>query len=235
MSEKTIPVGGLLSREELNNFEYIRAEFTTPIFKPKITLDYDNFTLNAACVRLFPESEYVQMLADQHKRRLLIWPCGQFDKDSIKWSNIKNGKPQSRSIRAKMLCAKIFRMMKWVTDYRYKVMAVFQEFDELRFVVFNLIECEMYVPGEVTSPDGTVKKKRRKVFPDDWERSFGTPYAEHQETYQTNISTMYLLSNSEEDDTTARPAIIPRIPTASEIITRNYYVPDELVKGEDKK
>ena len=107
MSENVVPVGGLQSREELKLFEYIRAEYTTPVFKPKITLDYDNFTMNAACVRLFPESEYVQMLADQTKRRLLIWPCKQFDKDSVKWSLIKSGKPQSRNIKARMLCAKI--------------------------------------------------------------------------------------------------------------------------------
>lgn len=235
MTKNITPVGGLLSRDELRSFEYIRSEFTTPVFKPKITLDYNNFTLNAACVRLFPESEYVQILADPKKRRLLIWPCRQFDKDSVKWSSIKNGKSQSRNIKAKMTCAKIFRMMNWITDYRYKVMAVFQELDELRFVVFNLVECEMYVPGEITAKEGNAKNRRRKVFPEEWERSFGTPYAEHKETYQTDISSMHLLSNSEGDDTNSRIAVIPRIPTASELITRDYYVPDELVKGEGKR
>lgn len=234
MSDNAIPVGGLLSREELVLFEYIRSEFTTPVFKPKITLDYDNVAFNAACVRLFPESEYIQILADQSKRRLLIWPCMQFDKDSVKWSNLKNGKPQSRNIRAKMLCAKIFKMMHWVTDYRYKVMAVYQEFDSLRFVVFNLVECEMYVPGEVSAADGSVKKKRKKVFPIDWETSFGIPYSEHSETYHTDISALHILSNTTEDDTIAKPVIIPRIPTASELITREYYVPDELIKSGDE-
>jgi len=185
------------------------------------------------CVRLFPENEFVQILADQTKQRLLIWPCSQFDKDSVKWSNLKNGKPRSRSIRARMLCAKIFKMMNWVTDYQYKVMAVFQELDELRFVIFNLVECEMYVPGEVTAKDGTVKKKRKKVYPIDWEKTFGTPFAEHGETYQTDISALHLLSNTTDDD--SKPAIIPRIPTSSELITREYYVPDELVKGVGEK
>jgi hypothetical protein len=230
-----IPVGGLVSREELDLFEYVRSEFTTPVYKPKITLDYDNFKLNAACVRLFPDSEYVQLLADRTKHRLLIWPCGQFDKDSVKWYNLKAGKPQPRNIRAKMLCAKIFKMMHWVPDYRYKVMAVFQEIDKLRFVVFNLAECEMYVPGEITAPDGTVKAKRRKVYPIDWEKSFGTPFAEHHETYQTDITALHLLSDTPADDLAAKPIIVPRIPTHSELITREYYVPDELIKGDSGK
>jgi hypothetical protein len=230
---KTIPAGGLLSEEELKNFEYVRSEFTTPVFKPKITLDYDAFTLNAACVRLFPTDEYVQILADQNKCRLLIMPCRQFDKDSVKWSNIKSGKPQSRSIKAKMLCAKIFKMMSWVTEYRYKIMAVYQEFDKIKFVVFNLVECEMYVPGEIATKDGKIKKKRRKVFPTDWEKSFGTPYTKHKETYQTDISAMHLLSNEIEKDILEDTGIVPRVPTASELITRGYYVPDELM-GEGK-
>jgi len=122
-------------------------------------------------------------------------------------------------------------MMNWVTDYRYKIMAVYQELDELRFVIFNLVECEMYVPGEVVSPDGTVKKKRKKVYPINWETTFGTPYAEHRGTYQADISALHLLSNTSDSDSRMNPVAIPRIPTASELITREYYVPDELVKG----
>lgn len=236
MSDHEFPEGGLLSREELNEFEYVRPEFTTPVFKPKITFDCTHFTANAACVRLFPESEYVQLLANPAKKRLLVWPCNQFDKGSVKWSNIKNGNPQSRGITAKPLCAKVFRMMNWIADYRYKVMAVYQELDELKFVVFNLVECEMYVPSEVTTPDGKVKKKRTRMFPIDWEKSFGTPYAEYKETYETDISRMHLLTDkADEDGADTKPAIIPRVPTPNEIITREYYVPDELLKDESKK
>ena len=111
-------------------------------------------------------------------------------------------------------------------------MAVFQEFDELRFVVFNLEEHETYVPYEATAPDGTVKKKRKKIFPPDWEQSFGTPYVSHKDTYQTDISSMLLLSNKNEDDSLAKHNIVPRIPTAGELITRDYYTPDEIVKGD---
>ena len=230
MSENIMPEGGLASREELLGFEYIRSEFTTPVFKPKITLDYDNLTFNAACVRLFPESEYVQMLADQRRQRLLVWSCKQFDKASVKWSNIKNGKPGSRNVRAKILCAKIFRMMNWNINFRYKIMAVYQELDELRFTVFNLEECEMYVPQEQTLPDGTVKKKRNKVFPIDWDKTFGTPYAQHSATYEADLSALHLLSNSTLDDLNEKPVIVPRAPTPGEIITRNYYVPDNIVE-----
>jgi hypothetical protein len=230
MSVNKIPDGGLLTRDELNDFEYIRPEFVAPVFKAKVTLNYDNFAFNAACVRLFPKSEYVQILADKTKKRLLIWPCKEHDKCSVKWSLIRNDKPSSRNVRAKILCAKIYRMMNWDINNRYKIMAVYQELDELMFAVFNLAECEIYEPEDIISNDCTTKKKRRKVFPIDWENSFGTPYADFKSTYDTDINALHLLSNSTLDDLKEKPAIIPRIPTAGEIITRDYYVPDEIVE-----
>jgi len=230
MSDNSTPVGGLQSIEELYDFEYIRSEFVSPIFRAKITLDYNNFTFNAACVRLFPESEYIQMLADKKKKRLLIWTCSQYDKDPVKWSFIKNGKPASRNVRAKLLCAKIYKMMDWNINYRYKTMAVYQELESRRFAVFNLEESEMYIPEEQTIDDGTVKVKRKRVFPIDWENSFGTPYAEHKATYEVDINALHLLSNSTLDDMNEMPVIIPRVPTSGEIITREYYVPDDIVE-----
>ena len=235
MPENTIPVGGLQSLEELNDFEYIRVEFTTPTLKPKITLNYDNLTFNAACVRLFPETEYVQMLANRKKKRLLVWSCKQYDKDSVKWSIVKNNKPKSRNIRAKMVCAKVYKLMNWNINYRYKIMAVYQELGKRRFAVFNLMECEMYIPEEQTTNDGAIKKKRRKIFPTDWEHSFGTPFAEHSATYETDINELHLLSNSTPDDLNEKQEIIPRVPTSGEIITRDYYVPDDIIeKGKVK-
>jgi hypothetical protein len=235
MSENIIPEGGLLSREELNGFEYVRTEFVTAVFNAKITLNYDNFTCNAACVRLFPESEYIQILANRTKQRLLIWACDKNDKHAVKWSIIKNNKPKTRNVRAKILCAKIYKMMNWDINNRYKILAVHQKLDELEFIVFNLIECEIYVPEDLVSDDGTIKRNRRRVFPIDWENTFGIPFIDFKSTYETDINSMHLLSNSTFDDILEKPVIVPRIPTAGEIITSGYYVPDEIVeKGKIK-
>ena len=133
-----------------------------------------------------------------------------------------------------MLCAKIFKIMTWNIDYRYKIMAVYQEIEDLKFCVFNLSECEMYVPDEMDTGDGSKKKKRRKVFPIDWESSFGTPFAEFESTFDTDINSLHLLSDSTLDDLTEKPKIIPRIPTSREKITSPYYTPDDIT-GKGKK
>jgi len=228
-------IGGLLSLEELDNFQYVRAEFTTPFFKPKVTLEYKDMRFSSSCVRLFPESEHIQLLADPIKNRLLAWPCSVHAKDSIKWSRLVTGKPTTRNIRARMLCAKIFKMMNWNMYHRYKVMAVYQEINDVKFVVFNLNECEMYVVDETPSKDGVIRLKRKKMYPVDWENSFGTPYAEHKLTYETDINVMHLLSNTLDSDDNEKSTLEPRVPTSKEIITSQYYIPDELEEGGGNK
>jgi hypothetical protein len=121
-------------------------------------------------------------------------------------------------------------MMNWNIDNRYKIMAVYQEIEQQRLIVFNLVESEMYVPEEKENEDGTLSIKRKKVYPIDWENTFGSPYAEHKETYAVDLDRLYFLSNNSESE---KPSIDARVPTASEIITRQYYVPDEIKKGGD--
>ena len=229
MSETRLTAGGLKSLDELNKFQYIRKEFTTPTYEPKITLNYDTLAFNAACVRIFPDSEYIQILVDDEAKRIVVWSCDRYDKDAIKWSVIKDNKPKSRTVRAKIACAKLFELMNWNIDYRYKIISVYQELESLKLLVFNLTECEMLVPTEV-SIDGNIKKKRKKVYPIDWEQTFGTPFGEHKKTFDVDISKYHLLSDSLPNGTTP-PSVEPRIPTASELITREYYVPDVLKKG----
>ena len=237
MSKKNTSASRLISTEELNDFEVVRSEYTTPVFKPKITLNYDNVTFNAACVRFFPESEYIQILVDPTKQRLLVWPCDPHTKASVKWSKMKDGDPKSRKITARILCAKLFELMNWNIQHRYKIMAVYQELEGRKLCLFNLPECEMLQDEEPTEGnDDGKKKKRRRVFPLDWSKSFGTPYAEFASTYDVNLESMYLLSDNKTENTTEKPETRARVPNTREQITREYFIPDEIVaKGRKKK
>jgi hypothetical protein len=102
---------------------------------------------------------------------------------------------------------------------RYKVTAVYQEFPQLKLAVFNLEDVEVYEPIEGSG-------KRRRYFPIDWENSFGIPYAQYQSQYEIDIQTMHVITNTAQD----KPPVIARIPTPAEIITREYYVPDNITE-----
>ena len=139
MDNKTLN-NALLSHDVLKNMELVRAEFVSPAFNPKITFTRDNFTFNSACVRLFPETEYVQMIVNPEKNQLKVLPCKTFDNDAVKWSISKNNKHQPRNVRAKGFCSQIFLVMNWNIKYRYKVMAVFQDIGNKKILTFNLNE-----------------------------------------------------------------------------------------------
>jgi hypothetical protein len=225
--ENENPIGGLRSIEELNQSQVIKPEFTAPTFRPKVTLNYGNLIFNSSCVKLFPETQFVQLLVDDNKKRMIALPCGQYDVGVVRWSLLKNGKPQSREIKAKVACAKLFRLMEWDITYRYKVMAIYQVLNGKRLVVFNFADCTMLVPEDIMGRDGTVKSKRHTIYPLEWENLFGPTYGEHRKQYEVDIQTYHLLPNQLTDEI---PPVIPRVPTPEEIMTREYYVPDDLVK-----
>lgn len=228
--ENEIPIGSIRSIEELNRAQVIMPEFTAPTFRPKVTLNYGDLTFNSSCVKLFSENEYFQLLVDDEKKRMIALPCGQYDVGVVKWSNIKKGIPQSRNIKAKIACAKIFRLMDWDITYRYKVMAIYQKLNGIPLVVFNFSDCTMLVPEEIIGKDGKVKIQRHTVYPLDWDKLFGPPYGEHRKQYEVDIQTYHLLSNELKEE---QPPVVPRVPTPEEIMTRDYYVPDELGKRGD--
>ncbi|GHU78196.1 hypothetical protein AGMMS49992_28230 [Clostridia bacterium] len=178
-SANTYPEGGLTSLDEISSFDVVRSEFLSPTFRPKITLNIDKLAFSSSCVRLIPENSYVQMLFDRNKKRVVLLPCGQFDKDALRWSNKKGSKLQPKSITARLLCAKLFDFMQWESNHRYKVMAAYQMLEGRELIVFNLYEYEMIVPEVITDAQGRVKTKQRKYYPPDWRESFGTAYGDH--------------------------------------------------------
>jgi hypothetical protein len=230
MSEYEFPEGGLKSLDELQEAQYIRAEYLNPVFRAKVTLNYTNLVFNASCVKLLADTEYINLLVLPTTRRLVVEPCGEHAKDAARWSETKGAKLKPRYIPAKVACGQLFKLMNWNITYRYKIMAVYQEIEQQRLIVFNLVECEMYIPEETEGASETTRTKRRKVYPIDWKNTFGTPYAEHKDTYTVELDKMYLLTSAKSE----KHQIDARVPTASEIITRQYYVPDEIKKGGDR-
>ena len=141
--ENKRPDNGLLTHNVLQNLELVCAEFVSPTFKPKITLAHDYCVFNTACVRLFSGIDYIQITVDSEKSQLKVSPCEPSEKSAVKWSTHRNNKQQPQIIRARSFCSQIFLMMDWNIKYRYKIMAVYQEFGGQKFLIFNLNDFEM--------------------------------------------------------------------------------------------
>ena len=227
MNQNEIPEGGIFSLTELDNCEVVRGEFLSPTFLPKITLRYESFSFSSSCVRLFPDAQYVQILTDRNKKRIIILPSNPLVKEALKWSTLKNEKSYSRSCLARILCAKLYSLMNWIPENRYRVLAVYQEIENVRLIVFNLEECEMLVPETITTDDGKTVRKQKKILPDAWRETFGMTYKEHKDAYNVDINAHYILSDNKtgmdaEVGISYGREIVGREASAVEIITRPY-------------
>ena len=233
MSENNnIPVGGIHSLQELYESELVRSEFLSPTFQAKVTFQYSSLTFNAASVRLFPDTQFIQVLVDKKGRRIFALPGEEHSPCRLKWCTVKNGKNQSRNCLAKITCAKVYDMMEWIPENRYKIMAVYQEIEGVRLIVFNLVECEMLVSEVIEKEDGTTKKKVKVIRPQDWLDSFGNLYRDHADAYKIDLNAHYLLpDNLTGEDREAllsekRP-VQPHTPDAVDIMRRQYGGTDQ--------
>jgi len=223
-----VPQGGVRSLEELYDCELVRSEFLSPTFQAKVTVQYSHLTFNAAAVRLFPDTQHIQVLMDRKGRRMIVVPCSEHAPGRLKWAIFKKGKNHSRGCLAKITCAKIYAMMDWIPDNRYKIMAVYQEIQDIRLIVFNLVECEMLVTEVVEKGDGTKKKKIKVLRPQDWLESFGNIYRNHADAYQVDLNAHYLLPDNltgEDKEVLLaekRPPVQPREPSPVDIMRRQY-------------
>lgn len=222
---------GLESIRQLDECQVVRSEFMSPLLRAKMTINFDSISFSASCLRLFSNVEFVQILMYVEKRKLVILPCDKFAKDSYKWCNYKGDKPVPRTSKCKIFCAKLYDLMGWIPENRYKVQAIYQNLDGRELLVFNLDECEMVVPEYVQTEDGKTITKRKRYYPEAWKDSFGMTYKEHAQSIKIDIDAHYMLSNandgSESDFRITQREIQGAELKPSSVITRLYNTPDD--------
>ena len=65
---------------EDDNFSYdgyqvVRGEFFAHLFEPSVTLSKEKVSVNTACIRKLPDSDYVQFLVNPNEKKLAVKPC----------------------------------------------------------------------------------------------------------------------------------------------------------------
>ena len=102
------------------------------------------FYANAACIKRFPNAEYAQVLINREQKILALRPCEEFSRDSFPWSKISKGKREPKAITCKLFYAKIFDMMGWIPDFRYKLLGKVIHSNGEYLLAFDLTATEVY-------------------------------------------------------------------------------------------
>ena len=176
---------------DFGDFQVVRREFFAHLREPSITFNNCKIYVNAASLSKFPNTDFMQILINRKTKILALRPCKDCERDSFPWCYYSKGKRKPKQITCKLFFAKIFTMMGWNPDFRYKLLGTLIHSNGEYLLAFDLSSTEVYhktyVEGEKP------KTSRTPVFPSGWQNQFGLPFYEHRQSMQVNIFDGYAI------------------------------------------
>lgn len=181
-----------------DGYEVVRGEFFAHTYEPMISFYKDRVFVNAACLRRFDDTEYIQILVNPEEKKLAVKPSIEEDKDSFKWATGKT-KKIPRQIKCPIFFAKVFNLMKWNPDYKYRLLGKLIRANAQLLFVFDLASPEIFVRRSDIE-NGKVKISRKANYPEEWQNQFGLPAKDHKNTLNISLFegyTVFGITNSE--------------------------------------
>ena len=174
---------------DYEGYQVVRQEFFAHVNEPAVTFNNYKFYGNAACLRKFPATEFVQVLINRERKLLVLRPCGEEDRDAFPWRTQKSKKPKQTTCR--LFFAKVFEMMDWNPAHRYRLLGKVVQAAGERLLVFDMTATEIY---QRVGKDGEKPKtSRTPLFPAEWKNQFGLPYSQHQKSLRVDLLDGYAI------------------------------------------
>ena len=177
----------------LEGYEVVHRAFFSHLFEPSVKLVKKSVSVNSACIRRLPDTEYVQFMVNRDEKKLVVKSCTESDRDSFRWSSVgKDGKARPRTISCEQFFVRIMKLMDWDPDKRYRIMGKLVRTTTMSLFVFDLKESESFRPGE------------KATYPEGWEDGFGVLAKEHEKEGIINFcgddSVFYLEAEEEQTE-----------------------------------
>lgn len=170
---------------DYEGYEVVRGEFFAHTYEPIISFYQDKVFVNSACLRKFNTTEYVQILVNPEEKKLAVKPAGEEDKDAFRWSTGKN-KRIPRQIKCTIFFAKVYSLMGWNPNYKYKLLGKLVRSNSQLLFVFDLKSPEIFV-RRTDIESGKIKTSRKATYPEEWQNQFGLPAEKHQNTLHVSL------------------------------------------------
>ena len=129
---------------DLGEYEIVRPEFFAHIKEPALTVNVDKIGVNAACVRLMPDVEYVQILVNRKEKKLLLKPCDEIEITGYRWGRTKAGKRYPSQRTGEPFVLTLCKIMDWNPDYRYKILGKMVRANGQALIAFDLTSSECF-------------------------------------------------------------------------------------------
>ena len=196
-----------------DGYQVVRGEFFAHTYEPSFTFNSNKVSVNTACIKKLPDTDFVQILVNPDEKKLAVRPCQEDEKDSFRWCSATS-KRSPRQITCRIFFAKVVSLMGWNSAYRYKLLGKLIKSDNELLFVFDLTTPEIFVRSE--KEDGKIKTSRTPSYPEEWQNQFGVPVEEHQNSLQINMFDGYAVFGISESNTTSTPEENPEHPEKEE-------------------
>ena len=198
-------------REDFNleEFQVVRREFFAHMREPAVTFNNRKFYVNSACLTKFPNTYFVQALINPHTKILALRPCGENERGAFQWCTMSKGKRQPRQSTCTLFFLKMFDMMHWNPDHRYKLLGNIIRANGEYLIAFDLTSTEVY--QKTYDEEGAkATTSRTPVYPIGWQNQFGMTFNEHKQSMLVNIFEGYAIYSIKENQTIRQTPPAPK-------------------------
>ena len=188
---------------EIDSFDYegyqvARGEFFAHLREPGITFSRNKVFVNSACLAKRQDTEYIQILVNPEDKMLIVRPCLEEEKDSFRWTT--GGKKRTpRHITCKVFYAKVFSMMNWDPEKKYRLIGKLIRIDNELMFAFDLKTPSVFIQKD--KREGKGGYLRTPNYPEEWKNQFGISVKEHVNCLQVNLSNGFAIFGLKKEDT----------------------------------
>lgn len=192
----------------LEAFQVVRREFFAHTREPAVTFNNRKFYVNSACLVKFPNTNYVQALINPQTKILALRPCSESERGAFQWCSMGPGKRKPRQTTCTLFFLKMFDMMNWNPDHRYKMLGNIIRANGEYLIAFDLTSTEVY---QRTYDEEGAKStaSRTPVYPIGWQNQFGMTFTEHKQSMLVNIFEGYAIYSIKENKTVRQEPTAP--------------------------
>ncbi|MBR2741103.1 MAG: recombinase family protein [Oscillospiraceae bacterium] len=173
---------------DLRGFEITRSSFFSNKDKPFVRFSNNSIQFSTECVRKFGKRNRIELLVHPLLKRFAIRPAQKENRNSVVFSYMDDLVYYPRTVSASAFFSVMLELMGWNSRYRYKVYGFQYGSDDEIVFIFDTDDSEAYILADEvsnTGADPSVKpfssqKGRITGIPQQWARSFGSPYYLHE-------------------------------------------------------
>ena len=188
IEEPSFPEGEPRVLTSINKMHIMPGELFSQTKEAIFTLNGRKSYANTACVRLLPDTDYVQYLIDPETKMFGLLPCEELDSHSFRWSKEQNGKryPIQRSGQDFVLM--ICQIMDWSPKNRYQILGRLTKVEykgkSVPVVSFDLMYKKCYTKT-------TTKKGEKSKIIRDWLEMLGPVLEENDRSLRVSSINKY--------------------------------------------